>query len=181
MKRLSKEEAESLLMSHYPNFIEAMKKARDSWKEHIAKWPTSSARTRACFINDRIRDSISEKYEEGNIITRRGAFFLRVGDKIAARFKKLNGSRPSNIFTIQANQIEMQQLTLGDSLDAPTIVNVGYVPDKTWNNWRYEISCLVGKTLLWVLDLTPVVEGVVEIKETETLETRKKRVFKKAQ
>jgi hypothetical protein len=186
MKRISKEEAETILNSHYQNFVWAMKTAREDWKKCMTSFPETSPRTRASFINDHIRFHIREKYEldkSCKIREPRGSFFLTFQDKIAARFKKLKSSRPSNISTNQSTQIELQQLTLGDSLNSPTIVNVGYVPDKSWENWRYEISCLSGKNILWVVDITPEIEAEISvpIPESDVVPQRpkKQRVQKK--
>lgn len=187
MKRITKEEAEKILKSHYSNFIWAMKTARDDWNKCATLFPEILPRTRAGFINDYIRFHIREKYELDvacKIREPKGSFFLTFQDKIAARFKKLKGSRPSNIATNQSTQIEWQQLTLGESLNSPTIVNVGYVPDKSWENWRYEISCLSGKNILWVVDITPEVESEasVPIPESDVVpqKPKKQRVQKKA-
>jgi len=189
MKYITAEEAEASLKSeHYQNFISAMKRAQEDSIKFVAQHPDITPRTKSNFVNDKIRSYIREQYSNNQsykILEPHSSFFLIIG-KIAARFKKLRNSRPSNIVTGQTTLIEMQQLDLGEEMKSPTIVNVGYVTNKAGDVWRYKISCLIGKQLLWTVDITPDAEGTampVPIPETDIPPQagQVKRVHKKAQ
>ncbi len=188
MNKITKEKAEAILKEHYSNFVSAMRDAKDEAIKLVRDYPDTTPRTKSNFINDRMRSNIRVQYQNDTsckILEPRGSFFLRIQNVIAARFKKLNNSRPSNIVTKHSTQIEMQQLCLGENMESPTIINVGYIPNKAADIWQYEISCLMGKEILWTVDITPEVEAIqpVEIPESDLLRQpeKVKRVHKKAQ
>ena len=186
MKPVDQQEGERITKPHLEFFVSMMKESIADWKKVSSLFPTSGPTTRANFISDRMRDKIRQQYlgdKATRIYDKGRLFFLRI-ENLALRFKKLKNSRPSNISTRQAIKLEAQQLELGEQLQPLTLANVGYSPDKAWNKFKYEISCIKNKRIVWRIRIdSDVATGrvsVIEIPESDILQpTTTKRVFKK--
>ncbi|KAB2967528.1 hypothetical protein [Zoogloea sp.] len=186
MVKISRDQADSILKPYYDDFVGIMQQAHKEWLELAALKPVLSPRTRVNAINDLIRAGVRRVFSSNpdtRIIAMRGLFFLKVG-QIAGRFKRLRNSRPSNIPTYQSGQLEMQQLSLGRDFERPLIVNIGYTPNKAWDQIKYEISCVRGRDVLWSISLSGglEIESPIEIPVSDIPpQAPKKRVFKKRQ
>jgi len=185
MKQITREEAEETLQQDYPTFVEIWRKGWDAWKQVVEQFPALGSRTRANVISDVAKGFIRDKFQSElrcSIYEKGGMFLLRY-ETLDARFKKLNGSFPSNIPTKQSELLANQQLSLGEELEPKTVVNIGYVVDKTWSKMRFAVSCTKGKNIVWRIDL-PLIEEpeiVVDIPETDVpQQPKRKRVYKKA-
>lgn len=84
-----------------------------------------------------------------------------------------------------ALKLENQQLELGGDLAPLTLVNLGYVPDKTHSGFKFLISCTKNKSILWQISIPTESEELKAIdiieSDIQKQETKQKRVYKKAQ
>jgi hypothetical protein len=176
MKYATQEQAEAILKPYHPFFVEAMQYAFNEWKIYADRNPDTCARVRADIINDRICSRVKEKFPRTQLVDRPGSTLLLLGD-IVCRFKKLTNSFPSNIPTQGVLRLENQEPNFGAIFDSATIVNVGYVPDKFWNKFKYEVSCIKGDRVIWsyIIPVDVITESVVEIPEEATLQQPKKK------
>ena len=183
MSTIMQTEGEKILRPYYDLFVTFYKKALKDWEKIVTEYPDLSARARAIIINDRVRSHTRAYFPADMINEKGGRFFVRI-NKIAGRYKKLRNSRPSYIPTQTALLLENQQLELGDVLEPLTIVNIGYIPNKTHTDYRFVINCVKGKRILWQkdIDINKALKTIPDISESEIQqEEKRKRVQKKAQ
>jgi hypothetical protein len=182
MSTITQAEGEKILKPLYEFIVNTYNQAFSDWKNVVRMYPDLGARVKACFINDQVRSYTRKEFSHENIIEGSGRFFLVLGN-IAGRYKKLKKLLPLNIPTQESLKIEGQQLELGEALERLTIVNFGYIPIKGGIDYRFVITCIKDKKVLWQIPLSKEFVKEVEILEADKQEeqTKKKRVHKKAQ
>ncbi len=116
-----------------------------------------SARTRACFLNDRILLYAREEFENDRGVAflrgKGGLFLLGIAGAFLLRFKKLKANlRSSNIYTNQSKLFTDQRVIEG--LPDVTHVNAGYILNRmqTAIAMMY-VTCPVGTAIKWEIDL----------------------------
>ncbi len=179
--------AQRILEPHYETIRYAFEIGLREWREILTERPFLSARTRACVVNDVVREKIRTRYQEDRtvyLIDKPNLFILKV-DQFAIRFKKLRPNyRPSNIPTRQSfcfdNQLEFE------GMPRSVYVNAGYMPDRMWTRASYFITYINGNEVEWVLDLSahsPATPGEKHSEETSTSSTssRVRAKIKKAE
>lgn len=114
-------------------------------------------RTKAGIIHDIIEVKIKEIFHDEpqvQIGMWNGIFGLLIGDKLFIRFNKIDkGHLPSHYPTKQAKKF-LNQTIIHGLPDEPTLLFVGYHPDKTWSKIKsIEVVCIDAYKPYWAFDL----------------------------
>jgi hypothetical protein len=164
---ISQERAEQILAPHIDAISVCLWNAWDHWR--ATDLPLSvSARARANLVYDFAVEEGRRtlKGREGLVLTEeRGFLAVNVDEKLLLRFKKYRkGLATSGISTRQKRLFDQQQLSIA-GMEQVTGIIAGYELDEFQREIkRVAITCRVGKSLVWTIDVArPEVSTVVPI------------------
>jgi hypothetical protein len=160
---LTADEARDILMNHFPTFIDIFNKSKESVLRSIDSdtnkgitFFAPSYKTMMMWhyvVNISSQDFANDNEFKPVIINQ--VFGLLYHDALFLRFKKLNSKHlTSNIPTLQSMTLNSQGSIPGFP-ESPCIINVGYVIDKTFTNFKsINITCPKSNTdLHWQYDI----------------------------
>lgn len=158
---LSHDEAKQIFEPHTPKIVDAFQQAFADF-QHLVRATTEkigfveySRRLKATLLHDLLKHRIGEAFrdvEEVKAITANKIFGLKLGDNLFIRVKKFNPDYSvAGIPTKQFKKFEKQQLSLEGLPVNPTLLTVGYIPNKTWTQIEgIYIACRLAGSTQWV-------------------------------
>lgn len=149
-------------------FVEPYKSAVDTWHEFVRESPTKAApldeSTRANMIHNWVTDQVRVALQDQDLareVSVLGFFAVALGADILVRYKLVNAGRPSNVRTVQQQNIEKQRydedamgMLEGEGFVAPpTILTCGYRLDFAAQLTRVELrfDYAAGESWSWPL------------------------------